>query len=60
MAQCISCNSYFRKNQFNSSEECESCIDTLPSASLFEGEDEVEVQHLLNPSGRTAAVFPDD
>lgn len=55
MAICRSCNNYYKHNQWNSSPDCEDCADTLLPA--FDDEDSLEVEHLLNPSGKTIPKF---
>jgi NMD protein affecting ribosome stability and mRNA decay len=56
MAICRSCQSYYKKNQWNQSDECNDCAYTA-DVPLFDEEDSLEVEHLLNPSGRTLPRF---
>ena len=56
MAICRSCQSYYKKNQWNQSDECSDCAYTA-DVPLFDEEDSLEVEHLLNPSGRTLPRF---
>ena len=56
MAICRSCQSYYKKNQWNQSDECNDCVYTA-DVPLFDEEDSLEVEHLLNPSGRTLPKF---
>ena len=56
MAICRSCHSYYKKNQWNQSDECSDCAYTA-DVPLFDEEDSLEVEHLLNPSGRTLPRF---
>lgn len=59
MTICVSCGDYFRTNAWhNNKNECQNCVDQLP----IEETDEdyvIEKNHLLNPSGKTPAVFYD-
>jgi len=59
MAICRSCSSYYKHNAWNSSPECEECVDSL-NVPVFDEEDTVEVEHLLHPSGKTPARFSDE
>ena len=56
MAICRSCHSYYKKNQWNQSDECSDCAYTV-DVPLFDEEDSLEVEHLLNPTGRTLPRF---
>ena len=56
MAICRSCQSYYKKNQWNQSDECSDCAYTT-DVPLFDEEDSLEVEHLLNPTGKTPARF---
>lgn len=56
MAICRSCQSYYKKTQWNQSDECTDCVDTL-NTPIFDEDDSLEVEHLLNPSGRTLPKF---
>ena len=56
MAICRSCQSYYKKNQWNQSDECSDCAYTA-DVPLFDEEDSLEVEHLLNPTGKTPARF---
>lgn len=56
--KCIICDNYFKKHAFNQSNECDACIDIiLPE---IDPETEIDVVIMLNPSGRTPAVFYED
>lgn len=60
MTICVSCGDYFRTNAWhNDRNTCQNCVDVLPTAPIDE-DYEVEKNHLLNPSGKTPAVFYDD
>lgn len=56
MAICRSCQSYYKKNQWNQSDECSDCAYTA-DVPLFDEEDSLEIEHLLNPSGKVPARF---
>jgi hypothetical protein len=60
MTICVSCGEYFRTNAWhNDSNTCQNCYCTLPIV-IQDDDYEVERNHLLNPSGKTPAVFYDD
>ena len=60
MTICVSCGDYFRTNAWHNNKlECQNCVFTLPSMEIDDDVD-VEVNHLLNPTGKTQAVFYDD
>lgn len=52
---CISCNKTFKINSYNTSSECEDCLDLNFINS--DSELEVDLQLLRNPSGKTSPVF---
>ena len=56
MAICTSCQSYYRKSPYNNTDQCDECVYTT-EVPLFDEEDSIEVEHLLNPSGRTLPRF---
>ena len=56
MAICRSCSQYYKMSKWNPTDQCESCVDTL-EIPVFDEEDAVEVEHLLNPTGKTPARF---
>ncbi len=58
MAICTTCKRYYRQSPYNASDQCDECVDTL-EVPLFDEEDSLEVEHLLNPSGTTRPVFYD-
>jgi len=61
MTICVSCGDYFRTNAWHNNKlECQNCVDTLPTSVVGDEDYEVEKNHLLNPSGKTPAVFYDD
>lgn len=58
MPNCITCNNYYRRSKFNPTDECEDCQDT--SETWVDEEDDVDIQQILNPTGKTPARFVDD
>ena len=61
MTICVSCGDYFRTNAWHNNKlECQNCVFTLPTSVVGDEDYEVEKNHLLNPSGKTPAVFYDD
>ena len=56
MAICRSCNNYYKQSKFNTTDECEDCAFTLDSP-VFDEEDTLEVEHLLNPTGKVQPKF---
>lgn len=58
MAKCKTCGEYYKKSRYNQTEECDSCVDQLVDV-YYDEEDEVEIQHLLHPNGKTPARYYD-
>ena len=59
MATCVHCGEYFRVSPWDSEgKACENCVDTLDEP-MYDAEDQVEVDMLMNPTGVTQAVFYD-
>jgi len=56
--KCASCGSYFKQSKFNKSMFCEQCLDF--ANDTYDKELEDDIAQVLNPSGRTKAVFYDD
>jgi len=57
MTICVSCGEYFRTNAWHNNKlECQNCVDII-SNNILDEDYEVEKNHLLNPSGKTPAVF---
>ncbi|MCZ2397803.1 MAG: hypothetical protein LC100_14815 [Chitinophagales bacterium] len=53
MAQCVTCGNYYRRSPYNATNECDSCVDqVIGTFSDFDDEDRLEVETLLNPTGR--------
>lgn len=59
MPHCKSCGDYYRTNQFNQSSECEYCVDQITQFPI-DAEDEIEVQHIVNPNGKVLPRFLDE
>lgn len=59
MAICSACRSYYRLSPYNETDQCDDCVDT-GNAFVFDEEDSLEVEHLLNPTGKTTAKFSDE
>lgn len=56
--KCVICGNYFKQTAFNQTNECDECVDiVLPE---IDAETEVDVELMLNPSGKTRAVFYED
>lgn len=55
MARCTVCNSRYQQTQYNKTDKCESCL-----VYDYSEEDQLEINNLVNPSGKTQAVFYDD
>lgn len=60
MPHCKTCGEYYRTNQFNKTEECEYCVDQIGTYTDFDDEDMLEVQSIMNPSGKIKARFLDE
>lgn len=56
--KCATCGDYFRVDQWECNTECDKCLDAQ-SQPLYDPDDQVDVDTLLNPSGVTRAVFYD-
>ena len=56
MATCTSCQGYYRKSPYNNSTQCDECVYTV-EVPFFDEEDTLEIEHLLNPSGKVHARF---
>jgi hypothetical protein len=66
MTTCVICGEYYRLNSWhNNRTTCQNCVDNeFPSGVLVplyaDSEYMLEKDKLLNPSGRTKAVYYDD
>ena len=57
MARCVSCGNHYRQTKFNNTNKCEDCLDV---DSVYDADYDLEVETLVNPSGKTKPVFYDD
>ena len=57
---CVMCNKYFRKTRFNPTDYCDSCIDEAEELQYNSDVEDMDVQALLHPDGKTKPVFYDD
>lgn len=56
--KCVICGTYYKKNIFNSSSNCEDCVDSIDKDLSF---DDIDlINSVTNPSGKTLAVFSDE
>jgi hypothetical protein len=60
--RCIVCNQYFKLNKNLSNKEtvtrCEDCLDVgYNPDSSFDDSEQVEIETLVNPSGKTQAKY---
>lgn len=56
MTTCVTCQEYYRKSEYNNSNECNNCIDQL-DVPLMDDEDALELEILINPSGHTKVYY---
>ena len=59
MATCVECKNYYRRNRDNPTDCCEKCLDEMYDGT-FDSESDVDINQLLNPTGKTPARFSDD
>lgn len=57
--QCKACGSYYRRNEWNTSDYCEKCVDSDDSLDYNTLDEEQEIELLLNPSGKVQPKFYD-
>ena len=57
---CISCQQYFKPSMFTNSNMCEDCDGLVEDLSYLEDDKELEMNILVNPSGRTRAHIEED
>lgn len=58
MAKCKTCGEYYKKSRYNQTDECDSCNEQSLDV-FYDEEDEIEIQHLLCPTGKTPARYYD-
>ena len=61
---CITCGTYFKNKHYHTEYECEACRDVVgtfngKSLEEYESIEDLDIQAMLNPSGRTMPVFYD-
>lgn len=56
MPSCVTCGSRYYLSPYNNTNKCDSCIDL---DCTFDSEDQVDIDHLVNPSGKTKAKIYD-
>lgn len=68
MSICVTCGVYFRQSPYNNSAECDTCFSSftdnmekriLHSETDYEIQQDSDVRKVINPSGKTQAVFYD-
>lgn len=61
MPTCVMCKSYYKQSQYNQTANCDACDTEMSSDpfEMFDDEDIVEIQHILNPTGKTNPIFND-
>lgn len=57
MLKCYSCGTKFKQSEYNTSGKCNDCYD---DDFLYLDDDKIDVDLLVNPTGKTKAVFYDD
>ncbi len=57
--KCVNCGDYFKRSQWNKTNECENCLDTKPHGQ-YDTDYEADVEVLKNPTGKTPAIFYDE
>lgn len=60
MPKCITCGQHFRHNKYNNTNECLDCKDCLPVIDMDDTEIHVEIDLLVNKSGKVQAHFDSD
>lgn len=57
MPRCYSCGTKYKESEYNTSGKCDECYDV---DWLYIDDAQVELDLLVNPSGRTKPVFYDE
>ncbi len=55
--KCYSCGTYFKHHAFNRTNECDDCLDSLVSE---DSDANLEINILVNKSGKTQAIIEDE
>ncbi len=58
MPTCTLCGTHYKATAFNQSNRCLSCIDD--DTTFYDEETKLDVDRLVNPSGKIAPVFDSD
>lgn len=58
MSTCKLCGEYYRLSPYNKTNFCDSC--STEDFPLYDSDDQVEVDMLMNPSGKVQPVFYDE
>jgi hypothetical protein len=53
MPKCVTCGSRYQLSVYNDTDKCDSCMS-------LDDEDLSDIDHLVNPSGKTQPIFYDD
>mgnify|MGYP003610496305 CR=1 FL=1 len=59
MANCVLCNSYYKNHSYNNSKLCDFCQEEKDDWYEVDESEQLEIQTLLNPSGKTPPSFID-
>jgi hypothetical protein len=55
--RCVICNTYFKQHSFNRTKQCDDCLGADGSSNYIDSETEVDINSVLNPSGKVQPVF---
>lgn len=58
--KCVTCGSYFKQHSFNRSLECDDCVAVSYDFDDLDSEMQVEVNLLVNPTGKKQPVIYED
>ena len=59
MSICSSCRQYYRLSKFHQGYQCEDCTAVISDSFDIE-ESDVDIQLMMNPSGKTMPCIEDD
>jgi hypothetical protein len=60
MSTCNICGEYYRLTPYNSSECCDDCCVHALEPEYLTLDDQLDIDKIMNPSGRVQPVFYDD
>jgi len=60
MCICACCGSYYKKSSFLQGEFCSDCDGIVDNYDILDEEANLEINNLLNPSGKIRPVFYED